>query len=56
MSLSALIDDGHGRTLLIRLRLLLRAWFAARAEVEHIERDLGIAASELRQRSDEVRR
>jgi hypothetical protein len=51
MSLSALMDDDHGRVLLIRLRVLLRSWFAARVHVQHIEHDLNVAASELRRRS-----
>ena len=51
MALSALMGDGDGRTLLIRLRRLLRRWYAARALTEAVEREVSIAADELRKRS-----
>jgi hypothetical protein len=51
-----LLDDNEGRSLLVRVMRLLRRWYQARADVRRIEHELGEVGSELRKRSDEVRR
>jgi hypothetical protein len=51
-----LLDDAGGAAIIVRLKRVLRAWYRQREQLQRTEACLELTASELRKRSDEIRR